>query len=255
MGIATSDDIKKMAQFAVFDQLGIGPIRKAIHGATIKNLKNREYLYKVGDIAESFCIVLEGAMKLIRPSLKGDEVIVHIATEGDVLAAMLMSSNECSPFPVHVRAIHPSKVICIPRSTFQLHWMKDPDLLVRLNTILFQRMNNIQNDKMMFTAPLKNRIASLLIRHLSNCNSSESSCHTGNGDDQRQDPDLSLTKPQSMTLTNSGTLSVFLTRQEIADSLGVAVESVIRIMSEWTHAGIIQSKDHRIEILKINQLL
>lgn len=255
MGIATSEDIKKMAQFAVFHHLGVDPIRKAIQGATVKNLKNREYLYKVGDAAESFCIVLKGALKLIRPSLKGDEVIVHIATEGDVLAAMLMSSNESSPFPVHVRAIHPSKVICIPRSTFQMHWMKDAELLVRLNTILFQRMNNIQNDKMMFTAPLKNRIASLLIRHLSDCNSSGSSCHTSNSEELLQNPDLSLTIPQPMPLTNSGALSVFLTRQEIADSLGVAVESVIRIMSEWTHAGIIQSKDHRIEILKINQLL
>ncbi len=246
MGIATIDDIKKMAQFSVFHQLTNEPIRKAIQGATVKRLKNREYLYKVGDVAESFCIVLEGAMKLIRPSLKGDEVIVHIATEGDVLAAMLMCSNENLLFPVHVRAIHPSKVICIPRSTFQLHWMKDPDLLVRLNTILFQRMNNIQNDKMMFTAPLKNRIASLLIRHLSDCNAS-ASVQVSNNDYIQAETELPVVSGRA--------LSVFLTRQEIADSLGVAVESVIRIMSEWTQAGVIQSKDHRIEILKINHLL
>ena len=49
-------------------------------------------------------------------------------------------------------------------------------------------------------------------------------------------------------------LKVSLTRQEIADYLGVAVESVIRIMSDWNQSGVIQNKGNYLEILKIKEL-
>jgi CRP-like cAMP-binding protein len=71
-------------------------------------------------------------------------------------------------------------------------------------------MNNIQDDKTMSTSPLRVRIANLLMRHL----------------DQESD-------------NSNQSMSLILTRQEIADALGVAVESVIRSMKVWQGDGTI----------------
>lgn len=104
----------------------------------------------------------------------------------------------------------PSEVISIPKSTFSFFWKNNLDLMNRMNSILYQRMSTIQDDKMLFSSPLRNRIALLLLRHLEQVNG-----------------------------TSMQSLSLPLTRQEIADSLNVTVESVIRIMSEWTEEGIL----------------
>ncbi len=50
-------------------------------------------------------------------------------------------------------------------------------------------------------------------------------------------------------------LPIPLTRQEIADSLGATVESVIRIMSSWSQQGIIRTMDRKIEILKMSSII
>jgi len=46
-----------------------------------------------------------------------------------------------------------------------------------------------------------------------------------------------------------------LTRKEIANTLGSSVEAVIRIMSEWSKEGIIQTIGKHIQILKPEKMI
>ena len=78
----------------------------------------------------------------------------------------------------------------------------------------------------MLKAPLQQKVASLLITLLERN-------PTGNG--------LDLPLP--------------LTRKEIADTLGATVESVIRIMSEWSKLGIIQTTDQYIRVVKPEKII
>ncbi len=87
-------------------------------------------------------------------------------------------------------------------------------------------MSNLQDDKTFFSAPLKTRLVMLLTRYL---------------DKSANETSRALVLP--------------LTRQEIADSLGVAVESVIRIISDWSHHGIIKTNDRMIEIINFEELV
>lgn len=52
-----------------------------------------------------------------------------------------------------------------------------------------------------------------------------------------------------------GYLDVSLTREEIANMVGTATESVIRLMSEFKDDGYIELKARKVKILKTNELL
>lgn len=210
MSIIQDRDIGKISGFDIFQGLNREIFESALFGASFKELKHREYLYRSGDSAQNFCIIIEGAIKLIRHSPKGDDIIVHFAVQGDIIGALLMNHRDVVDYPISAKSMGPTRVICIPKSTFQHYWQSNVNLQGKLNAILYRRMNTIQDDKTMSTSPLRVRIANLLLRHL----------------DQESGE-------------SSQSLSLALTRQEIADALGVAVESVIRALREWQEDGTI----------------
>ncbi len=221
------DDIDKIASFELFRGLNRDLIEKVVSGAYSKQLKHREYFFRAGDSAQLFCIVVEGAIKLLRHSPRGEDIIMHFAVQGDVVGALLMNQNDNATYPISAKSMGPTRVVCIPKSTFKHYWQSDVGIQNRLNALLYCRMNNIQDDKTMSTSPLRVRIANLLMRHL----------------DQ-----------DSENLNQS--LSLSLTRQEIADALGVAVESVIRAMRDWQEDGTIYRLTEKgSEIINVEKLL
>jgi hypothetical protein len=46
-----------------------------------------------------------------------------------------------------------------------------------------------------------------------------------------------------------------VTRQELADSVGATVESVIRLLSEWTSEGVLRPDSRQIEVLRLDRLV
>ncbi len=185
------------------------------------------FFFRVGGTAQSFCIVLDGAIKLLRHSPRGEDIIMHFAVQGDVVGALLMNQCEEVIYPISAKSMGPTRIVCIPKSTFKQHWQSDINIQNRLNSLLYRRMNNIQDDKTMSTSPLRVRIANLLMRHL----------------DQESE-------------NSNQTLSLRLTRQEIADTLGVAVESVIRSMRDWQDDGTVyRPTDKGPEIINVEKLL
>jgi len=222
-----SVDYEKLSSFELFKGLNRSFVEKAAFGAVTKSLKHREFFFRVGDTAQSFCIVLDGAIKLLRHSPRGEDIIMHFAVQDDVVGALLMNQNESAVYPISAKSMGPTRIVCIPKSTFKQYWQSDVNIQSRLNSLLYRRMSNIQDDKTMSTSPLRVRIANLLMRHL----------------DQESE-------------NSNQTLSLSLTRQEIADALGVAVESVIRSMRDWQDDGTIyRPSDKGSEIINVEKLL
>lgn len=210
-------EVADLPIFRGFDRASLGEI--LAHGHVGLH-KHRENLYRAGDEADSFAVVLNGAYKLLRPTPRGDDLIVYFATPGDVIGALVMG-RAGSVYPVTARAMGPSRVYILPRSTFERSWAGNLVLQQRLNSFLYSRMTLIQDEKTMARAPLAQRVAALLLQLL----------ERGSGEQEQ-------------------ILPLPLTRQEIADTLGVAVESVIRVMSDWSHRGMIRTNDRQIEILR-----
>jgi len=206
--------------FPIFSGLKLKDLEGLCETGHVVVSSHREKLFQFGEPASHFGFVLSGAYKLSRPTIQGDEIIVHFTTPGDFIAAFIMAQQKPT-FPVTATAMGPSRFIKIPRDVFLTTWKDKPDLIFKIQSLLSNRMGQMQNQKAMQKAPLSAKVASLLIE---------------------------LTERHANH--NELILPLPLTRKEIADSLGASVESVIRIMSDWSKKGIIQTSDQTIKILK-----
>jgi CRP-like cAMP-binding protein len=221
----SDSELRDLTTFSLFEGLDRNIMSDLLSGGGTKTHKHREVLYHAGTEADSFAVVLAGAYKLVKPTPRGDDLIVYFATPGDVIGALVMSQPG-SPYPVTAKAMGPSKIYSIPRSTFQRAWISNAQIQQRLNSFLFSRMSLVQDERALSRAPLEQRVAGMLLKLL-----------------ERSSKD------------NERIVPLPLTRQEIADSLGAAVESVIRIMSEWSQQGMIKTTDRQIEILRPDQVI
>ena len=217
--------LNELISFPIFAQTPKALILDLCSGARILVSNHRDLLYRFGDEATSFGVVLSGAYKLSKPSPLGEDVIVHFSTPGDVIAAFIMAQPK-PVYPVSATAMGPSRFLRLPRETFVSHWKKNPDLILRIQSLLSTRMNMLQEQKVMARSPLPQRVAGLLISLI-----------------------------DKTPGTDELTLPLRLTRREIAENLGSSVEAVIRIMSDWSKQGLIQTNDQVIQVLRPDKII
>lgn len=219
-------DLGRLAQFELFAETTRNDLLKLIDGGRVLVHHHRQTFVEMGDQADVFGIVLEGAYKLLKPTPRGDDFIVYFATPGDAVGALLMGQGPNVRYPISVRSLGFSRMIAIPKATFKNHWKSNASMLLRINSLLFTRLGFLQDEKVLTRAPLFQRIAWFLVKML----------------ERNIDGDVPV-------------IPVPLTRQEIADHLGVSVESVIRIMSQWTQQGILKSYEGQLQIVRLDSLV
>lgn len=221
----SSKDALPLNELPCFKGLDPKSIPELIQGGIARSTKHREVLFRAGEGASHFALVLLGAYKLFRNDLSGHESIMHFCSPGDPIGGLVML-NESPIYPVSCSSIGPSMVLRIPRETWTKAWANNAHLLRRVNQMLYQRMVHIQDEKVLQRLPLAVRVASLLATLL-----------------------------ERYSRGSESVLPVPITRQEIADSVGATVESVIRLMSEWTGEGILHTEARQIEIIRLDRLL
>lgn len=217
--------LQEISTFALFRNYSQDQLRLLCGGAAISICSHRQVLFTVGQPADFFGIILSGAFKLSKPSLEGQDVIVHFATAGDILAALIMAQPH-PVYPITATALGPSRFLKVPRENFKLHWKKDADLIFKIQGLLSRRILSLHDEKALMTASLKQRLAACLLALL-----------------------------EKQTGSKSLELPLPLTRKEIAEYLGVTVESVIRIMSDWSKQGLIATNDQQISLLRPEMMI
>ncbi len=199
-------------------------VQRLLKDAKSAGVRHRESLFNMGDSAQFFGVVLQGAFKLVRLGPDGSDTIVHFATPGDVVAGLVMATP--STYPVSAVAMGSSVALKIPRQTFLDTWSVNPSIQQSMREILFTRMSHMHEQKALQKAPLGQKIAREIVTLIERC-------------------------------TESGEtfLPIPITRQEIADAVGASVESVIRVMSEWSQKGYMTTTDHVIHISRMDKVL
>ncbi len=194
-------------------------------GADEKVLKHRQVLFREGEPATHVALAVQGAFKLVKLSPDGHDVIVHFATPGELIGALLMQRKD-SVYPVTTIAMGLSIVVRIPRDIFMKSWVSEKSVQEYMGEMMFGRMNLMHSQMALAKAPLPQKIAAQLLSLIERYSGREETI-----------------------------LPVPLTRQEISDAVGASVESVIRVMSEWSQSGIIATSDQLIEIKRMDKII
>ncbi len=200
--------------------------------AEIEDAKNCGH-FKTGQIIFSeaqrpygiFC-VLEGKIKLTKASGDGKEQIVRLAKAGDALGYRAVLAGE--RYSASAVALDDSKVCFIPLEVFRKVMDENPavahDLFISLSRALTETEQQMAT---LALKPVRERLADalLLLKKVY-------------GDDKSPEP-----------------FSINLSRENLANLVGTAKETVIRFLSEFKEEGMVETKGSTIILTDTKRLL
>lgn len=224
MGL-TKGVINELENFAVFEGFVHDDIQCACKSGQVIVHEHREIVFRSGEPATHFGIVLSGAYKLSKIGFNGEESILHFSTLGDILAGLIMTQSQ-PKYPVTAQAMGPSRLLCIPRETYLAAWISNPALSGRIQVLMSTRLTRLHDLKAVGRAPVAAKIAALLVQLMIEAK-----------------PGVQAEIPLPIT------------RKDIADSIGTTVETVIRTMSAWEKNGVLSTEAHEIKIHNVQELV
>lgn len=201
---------------------------KSLSGDEVTNMDNKKVcsyfkknqpLFIEGTFPRGVFCIHSGKVKIFTIGESGKEQIIHIAKEGEVVGFRTMFSDE--PYKLSATAIEECNICLIKREDFLEYLQKKPELmqsvLKNLSMELGQRAVFIKN---MAQKTVRERLAAVL---------------------------LILDEVYTDEMIN-------LSREDLANYVGTATETVIRLLKEFKDDELIEVHVRKIEILNRNKL-
>jgi CRP-like cAMP-binding protein len=169
--------------------------------------------------------VKKGKVKIFRRGSEGKEQIVRLAHDADVVGYRALISDE--NYQCGAAALEETTLCYVPKPAL--------DKLMDRNVSIYKKMISVLADDLksaelkisdLAQKPVRERVAETLI----------------------------MIKEKYGLESDGVTLNVVLTREEMANLVGTATESLIRILSDFKKEGFIEVENKRIKIIDFDHL-
>lgn len=189
-------------------------------GQRVAPFHRGKVLFLEGDNSDTYGIVLDGYLKLVKSSPTGKETIVELLGPGDVFGALV--AMESRPYPVNVVALSEGSAAMLSGTALKELATMRPSLMHALLIALGPRLRQAQSMILrLVSGRVESRIASVLLLL----------ARSSRYEDGRQ------------------VVGPSLTRQDIADLSGTTVETAIRTISAWQKQGLVTTTQNRQFVL------
>jgi CRP-like cAMP-binding protein len=193
------------------------------HEQGVRKLKAKEALYHEGSTPRHIFLVEHGRIKLFRSSEEGRELIVKIAVPGEFIGYMAVIND--IPFTTSAVALEDSEVYYVPREDFLRLLHQNPDVSARLLKMLASNVANHEENLVRIAYhSVRKRVAEAL---------------------------LDLDEKYKV---EGNRQPIPLMRQDLAQLIGTAKETLIRTISDFKEEGLVSIKDNAILILNEEKL-
>src|SRR6476620_4115081 len=128
MPAPTPVDLKTASQTAVLSGLNPRTVQTLLAPATVVDLKPSDALFRQGELAAAFFIVIDGWVKLYRITPAGDEAVLHVLTKGESFAEAVAFAG--GRYPATASAVTHSRVVLIPAHHVMCCIRETPDLAI-----------------------------------------------------------------------------------------------------------------------------
>ena len=189
-----------------------------------RHYKRGDILYNEGNRISGFYCINSGIIKVFKTGVDGKEQIIRFARKGEIIAYRSVLSNE--PACTSAKVIEDCQVCFIPSELLIQFVKTNPAFafeIVKLTCHELAEANSYITDIAQKT--VRERVAEVL---------------------------LNLVK--DFGLDDQKYLRISLTREELANIVGTATESVIRLLSEFKSDRLIELNGRRIKILDLRGL-
>ncbi len=186
--------------------------------ASERRFAENEFIFLEGDPAESFYIVAQGKIKVLKHSSSGRDFIVAFFGPGEMFGEVALFENK--PYPASAQSAAASRVLSIRRQDF-IKWLSQrPQVSLKIINLLGGRLREAQNRlRDLAGETVERRLAAVLLQ-------------------------LSAKMGKELPFT----------RQELADMAGTTTETAIRIIGQMKERGIVDAARGHIIILDEKKL-
>ncbi|AMS28174.1 hypothetical protein AEM51_11065 [Bacteroidetes bacterium UKL13-3] len=194
---------------------------------TCSIFKKGQIVFHEGNIPQGIFYISKGVLKLVRTNNEGKEQILRFAKEGDFLGYRALIADE--PFVATAICIEEAVACFIPRAIF----MKLLDENAAISKEMLKALSHdlgVVEERVQSLAQksVRERLAeTLLFLH-----------QTFNSEEKGED----------------GVIHITLPREDIANIVGTATETIIRLLSEFKHDKLIELDGKKIKILNKQKL-
>lgn len=214
----------ELTGFQLFKKLTEKEFSQLNYDKTCTLYSKGSIIYREGSRLTGFYCVTRGILKIFKTGIDGKEQIIRFAKKGDIIAYRSLLSQElaCTTAKVIEEA-----VLC--------H--------VPYQTLLYLIQNNWQFSHHMLQIVCKElREANDYITDIAQKSVRERLA------------EVLLLLKENFELDNANTLQISLTREELANMVGTATESVIRLLGEFKQEQLIDLQGRRIKFINVTGL-
>jgi len=188
----------------------------------LQTVRRGSFLFHEGDPADRLYLVAEGKVKVLKHSLGGQEVILHLASRGDLIGGIAMLGEQ--QYPATAQAQTDVRVATLAGQDFWQLMRTYPEVATNIIDVLLSRLRQAHETiRQMAFERVERRLARLLLRMVTRFGK-----RTGDG----------------------VLIDIVLTRQDLAAMTGTTLESASRVMSKWQKRGLVESRHRKILIRK-----
>jgi CRP/FNR family transcriptional regulator len=171
-----------------------------------------------------YCIK-KGKIKIFRRGSEGKEQIVRLAADADVVGYRALLSEES--YQCGATALEETTLCYVPRQALKQIMENNVNIYKKMISLLSNDLKNAESKiSELAQKPVRERVAETLM----------------------------VLKNKYGLEADGATLNVVLSREELANLVGTATESLIRILSDFKKEGIIELDQKKIRIVDFEHL-
>jgi CRP/FNR family transcriptional regulator, cyclic AMP receptor protein len=221
------DKSSALRQIPVFSFLKDRDLKTLSEGISAARYEKGQYIFKQGDPAECFHVLMRGAVKCVQSSPAGKEAVLKVLLPGDLFCCEA-AVFDGKAHPGCAQPMGPVAVLKIPKRAYLKLLKTNPAAALEVIKYLGGRLNEAQETSKTFALERADqRIAALLARLAER-----------------------IGRPSSDGIV----LGLRISRQDIADMTGLAVETTIRTISKLTRKRLIAKSGRSLVIRDLRGL-
>jgi len=209
---------------SIFKHLSAEEVEMINFEKEFRQYKRGDILYNEGSRISGFFCIHSGIIKVFKTGLDGKEQIIRFAKYGEIIAYRSVLSNELAC--TSAKVIEDSNVCFIPAEILIL--------LVKSNSTFTHELLKLACHELGEANSFITDIAQKTVRE--------------------RLAEILLLLVADFGLDDQNYLQIALTREELANIVGTATESVIRLLSEFKNDGLLELQGRKIKILNTKGL-